>query len=351
MIDDRKPDAPQGPDYLWDRSGPSDPQIERLESLLASYRMTERPLRAHLPEPQGLSLRAWRIGFALAACAVIALVLFAYRSYNTARAGWQFVAEQGHPDVEGRSMKSGVLHVGQSLETIAGERVRIQVASIGELEVRDQSQVRLLESREGRQRLAMRFGTMHARIYAPPAVFVVDTPTARAVDLGCEYTLTVNKDGSGHISVDLGWVQLQYSSVQSLVPSGMVAEIATDGRLTPPYYPDATPEFRKGLITWSLNDLLNEQQRSDMLNSTLKEARFRDALSVISMFRSARSSDERARIFERLDQLVPAPASVHRDEVINGMWNAVDPWWPEVYKALDVVPFVKNGPLKTNSFP
>src|SRR5690349_3738825 len=189
MNDHDKPDAPRGPDYLWDRSGPADPEIQRLETLLSTYRLGERPMRIPVREPQGLSLRAWRLGFALAACAVIALVLFAYRAYNTASAGWQFVAEEGHPDVEGRSMKSGVLHVGQSLETMAGERVRLQVASIGEVEVRDQSQVRLLESREGRQRLAMPFGTMHARIYAPPAVFIVDTPAARAVDLGCEYTL------------------------------------------------------------------------------------------------------------------------------------------------------------------
>src|SRR5512133_2403261 len=199
MNDERHNDTPLGSDYLWDRSGPADPEIQRFETLLSSYRMAERPLRVPERETQGLSLRAWRLGFALAACAVIVLVLFAYRSFNTARIGWQFVAEQGHPDVEGRSMRSGVLHVGQSLETTSGELVRMQVASIGEVEIRDQSQVQLVESREGRQRLAMKYGTVHARIYAPPAVFVVDTPAARAVDLGCEYTLTVDKSGRGHL--------------------------------------------------------------------------------------------------------------------------------------------------------
>ena len=351
MNEHNNPNAPQERDYLWDRSGPADAEVQRLEKALATYRMHEQPLRVPVPEPEELSIRAWRIGFALATCALLVLVLFAYRAYNTARTGWQFIAEQGHPDVEGRSMRSGLLHVGQSLETTTGERVRIQVASIGEVEVRDQSQVKLLESREGRQRLAMQFGTMHARIYAPPAVFVVDTPSARAVDLGCEYTLSVNKNGSGHISVDLGWVQLQYSDAQSLVPMGMVAEIAADGRLTPAYYPDASAEFRAALIRWALEQNLGTTERTQLLDTVLRSARLRDALTVVNLFRRTNSPEERARIFVRLNELVPAPENVHRNDVIDGAWNAVDPWWPEVYKALNLVPFVKNGPLKLNGYP
>ncbi len=351
MNDGKQFDAPREPDYLWDRGGPADSQVQQLESLLSRYRMTERPLRMPATQPQGLSVRAWRFGFALAACAVIVLALFAYRAYNTAKTGWQFVAEQGHPDVEGRSMKSGVLHVGQSLETTAGERVRIQVATIGEVEVRDQSQVKLLESREGRQRLAMEFGTMHARIYAPPAVFVVDTPAARAIDLGCEYTLTIDKSGSGHISVDLGWVQLEYSSEQSLVPAGMVAEIARGGLITPAYYPDASPAFREALITWSLWAQMGDTFFPHALDTVLRDARRRDALTIVNLFRRTYSADERARIFDRLNQLVPAPAAVNRAEVIAGDLGATNAWWPEIYKALGLTPFVKTEPLKLNGYP
>ena len=345
------PNAPRQPDYLWDRTGPADPEIQRLETLLASYRMNDRPLRVPQREPQRGWFPGWRIAVALGTCAVIAAVLIAYQAYNAPARGWEFVAEQGHPDVNGRSMKSGVLRVGESLETTAGERVRLAVASIGEVEVRDQSQVKLLESREGRQRLAMPFGTMHARIYAPPAVFVVDTPAARAVDLGCEYTLTVDKNGSGHISVDLGWVQLEYSSAQSLVPSGMVAEIAPSGLLSPAYYPDASPEFRTALIGWSLDSHLTDNERAQLLGTVLSNARLRDALTIVNLFRRTNSETERARIFDRLNQLVPAPPTVHRQDVIDDQWNAVDPWWPAVYKALNLVPFVKNGPLKLNGYP
>jgi len=39
MNDHDKTGAPQGPDYLWDRSGPADPEVQRLETLLSSYRL------------------------------------------------------------------------------------------------------------------------------------------------------------------------------------------------------------------------------------------------------------------------------------------------------------------------
>ena len=344
--------APQVSDYLWDRSGAIDAEVERLELVLAAYRMEERPLRAAAREAEPVSARIWRFGFAMATCASIVLALLLYDSYNSTRLdGWQFIAEQGHPEVQGREVRSGVLRVGESMQTTPGERVRIQVASIGEVELRDQSQVKLVESREGRQRLAMDFGTMHARIYAPPAVFVVDTPAARAVDLGCEYTLRVDRSGAGHLSVDLGWVQLEYSDEESLVPRGMVAEIAPGGLITPAYYPDATEGFRTALISWSLDASLNPQKRAERLEQVLRDARLQDSLTLVNLFRRANSESERVMIFDRLNQLVPAPAGVERDDVIADRRNAVASWWPAIYEAMHLVPFQKKGPLKLGWYP
>lgn len=344
--------APQISEYLWDRSGAIDPEVERLEMLLAPYRIHERPLRATRHEQQTASTGIWRAGLAMAACTAIVLALLLYNNYNsTLHEGWQFVAEQGHTEVQGREVNSGVLRVGESMQTTSGERVRMRVGSIGEIELRDRSQVKLVESREGRQRLAMQFGTMHARIYAPPAVFVVDTPAARAIDLGCEYTLTVDRNGAGHLSVDLGWVQLEYSGEQSLVPSGMVAEIAPGGRLTPPYYPNTSPTFQKSLTVWSTDELLNPQQRSDLLRQVLKEARLQDSFTLVNLFRRATSENERAMIFDRLNEFVPAPATITRDDVVADRHNALDPWWPAVYDALHLVPFQKKTSLKLGWYP
>ena len=45
----------------------------------------------------------------------------------------------------------------------------------------------------GKNRLALHRGSLHAFIWARPGKFVVDTPSARALDLGCEYTINVDQ--------------------------------------------------------------------------------------------------------------------------------------------------------------
>ena len=54
------------------------------------------------------------------------------------------------------------------------------------------------------KKLTLRSGELHAFIWAPAREFVVDTPSARAVDLGCEYTLNVDGTGDGLLRVKLG---------------------------------------------------------------------------------------------------------------------------------------------------
>jgi hypothetical protein len=130
----------------------------------------------------------------------------------------------------------------------------------------------------------------------------------------------------------------------------MVAEIS-GGRLTPAYYPDAAPEFRAALVRWSLVNTVGDAERSQLLETVLKHARLRDSLTLINLFRRANSDSERGRIFDRLNQLAPAPPEVKRQDVVSGVQAALNPWWPEVYHALDLTPFIKKGPLKLNWYP
>ena len=68
------------------------------------------------------------------------------------------------------------------------------------------TRVQLVEARGREHRMSLERGTIHARIWAPPKLFFVKTPSATAVDLGCEYTLQVDDAGAGLVHVVLGWV-------------------------------------------------------------------------------------------------------------------------------------------------
>ena len=62
-------------------------------------------------------------------------------------------------------------------------------------------------------------GTIHARIWAPPKFFFVNTPSAVAIDLGCAYTLQVDEDGAGLVQVTHGWVGFEHERAGSFIPA------------------------------------------------------------------------------------------------------------------------------------
>jgi ferric-dicitrate binding protein FerR (iron transport regulator) len=159
-------------------------------------------------------------GPALAAAAAIVLMVgLTWRSpapepgtvdATTGTASWEVAAIVGTPRVGSRVlMGEGRIAVGQTVTTDAGSRAKLEVGDIGQVTVDELTRVRLVETRDGRHRLALERGTLHAAIAAPPGQFIVSTPSATATDLGCVYSLHVNDDGSGLLSVEAGWVAFE----------------------------------------------------------------------------------------------------------------------------------------------
>jgi len=209
----------------------------------------------------------------------------------------------------------------------AGETIRmparLRSGNIGYVDVAANTVLRY----DGGNRLTLERGTIHAKTISPPGIFIVDTPAARAVDLGCEYVLTVGEDGEGELRVLKGWVGLN-SWGQSLVPQGAKATIAPDGRLSPPLFEDAPPAFQQAIL------------RGD-LNAALPLARHKDALTLINLFRFA-TTEERLEIYDRLNELVPAPRDVPREAMRRWTMTTLDSWWPLAVKASGVSAIKKN---------
>src|SRR5207248_1979033 len=88
----------------------------------------------------------------------------------------------GEPDPEGAW-----------LETDARSRAKVRVADIGWVDVEPRTRVRLVRASAAEHRLELSRGVLHAAVTAVPRLFVVDTPSAVAVDLGCAYTLEVDE--------------------------------------------------------------------------------------------------------------------------------------------------------------
>ncbi len=336
-------------EYLWDRSDSPDPEVARLEAVLAQYRAPSDIVPEFCVAPRSQPFVFHPLPFMFVALAsiliAVALLPLVHMLKGVPRDAFEFSVVSGSPTINDRPAIRGVIAVGETLRTRAAERARLRIADIGWLEVEPNSIVSIIESRTGRRRLHLERGEIRARINAPPAVFIVETPSARAVDLGCAYILTVSPSGEGELRVTDGWVSLDRGLRQSLVPAGSMASLATEGRISPPYSQTTTAAFRYALLSWWRDEDVSEMDRRDATVAVLQEAKKADALSLLNLIGRASSRSERSLIYDRLTELVPAPRGVSREAVISGDRNATEAWWPVVERDLGLSRLKKTGPL------
>ncbi|HEV3036434.1 MAG TPA: hypothetical protein VHA33_01355 [Candidatus Angelobacter sp.] len=335
--------------YLWDQTGEPDPEIVELEGTLATLRMAEHKLIfVNIAQPSGwqsllTGWKRWALPVSVATSGLLAVVLWLTFRPNLQPGVWEARKATGSPQLAGKLFTNGRIDLGSWLSTNTTSSIHLRT-TIGELDVQPGTELSLAESGPGRQRFVMHYGSIHARISAPPGLFVVDTPSARAIDLGCEYTLKVDHDGRGELSVSAGWVQLQHFWQQSLVPAGNLAKIAADGTVSPAFFADATPAFQDAVVKFTLEKSLDTETRRQTLETILREARKRDAFTLLNLFTRA-DADERVQVFDRLNEFVPAPPGITQETARNWHMNSIDAWWPVVEKALGISE-IKKGSKK-----
>lgn len=334
---------PRDDDYLWDRSGPVDAEVARLERLL---RVHAHDAAAPRRVPSARSLRSrrprWRI--ALAAAAMLALCAIGMHSWYQQRlhwdAGkpWQVVAQQGDVRIDGRRQDArAALAPDGVLETGADATTRLRAAGIGEVALGRDSRLRLVETRSGRHRVQLEHGRLWARVWAPPGQFAVDVAGADVIDMGCEFLLEVDADGNGSLSVLSGWVQVDNLRREVLVPEGTRVRLHGDGAAGTPHAHDAGAEFVAALAAIDARPGMVDADGAEV-RRLLAAARPQDAISLLALLRDQPRLAE-GPLFDRLAQLLPtAPAPTReawradRMAVLNAWWDAlpyprVKRWW------------------------
>ncbi len=299
-------------DYLWDRSGEPDPEVAHLERLLAG--VDELPSMD--PSRVFATPRTARWMGGIAAAAVIAgAVLLVRAQFQNA---WTVAVESGTPRVGSEEFRAdGRLRVGSVLTTDSASKARISVGTIGEVDVQPNTELRLVSAEAAHHRLDLKRGAIRVRIWAPPRLFFVDTPSATAVDLGCQYDLEVDKNGDGEIHVAVGWVALEARGRESFITAGALCRMSRANGPGTPVYADAPPALRAAV------GAMDRGADAGDLRAALRDTRERDAVTLWHML--VRTHD--ARVYERLAQLVPPPAGVDSTLALAGDREALDRWW------------------------
>ncbi len=316
-------------DYLWDKTGEPDPEIERLEKSLEGYRYEK--------DVQPLAARPRRSRWKLAAAAALFAIGLAVglRSHESKqpeeapepvpqeRASWACELEDPSGGGVMCTTTPGKVVVGEWIETTAGQRAHVTVADIGTLTVAENSRLGLLKTGSDEHRMRLERGAIHAVVDAPPRLFIVETPAAEAVDLGCEYTLEVDAKGNGLLQVASGRVALERAGRSVVVPYDAVCRIRANGPGTPVFI-DAAPALRSAVDSIDFG-----ARHVRDLKTVVEGARKRDTLTLLHLL-PLYEGRERERVYDRMAALVPAPNGVTRAGTLALDKTMIETWIEEL---------------------
>ena len=216
------------------------------------------------------------------------------------------------------------LPVGGWLETDDRSTASINVGTIGQVSVEPRTRLRLISARDGDHRLQLERGTLRATIWAPPGQFVVETASSTAVDLGCAYTLTMDDEGAGLVSVLVGWVGFEWRGRESFIPAGSMCATRPGRGPGTPYNEHVSPAFREALQT--IDFVSQSPEAGRRARGSCRKAQERDEVTLWHLLTRV-DAGERDRVFDRLAQFVPPPPGVTRDGIRAGRRDMLDAWW------------------------
>jgi Putative zinc-finger/FecR protein len=227
---------------------------------------------------------------------------------------WEVANVRGTPRIGSVYLhQKGSLRAGQTLQTDGSSQAEVQIANIGRLYVEPDTRLRLLVTKSDEHRIALDHGKVEATTWSPPRLFVIDTPSGSAVDLGCRYILEVQKDGSALLHVTLGMVALNHDGREAFVPDHFLARTRSGFGPGTPFREDSPAELRAALDAIDFDRDSRESRRQ--VAAVLAATNDRDAVTLWHLL-SRIDSQDRSAVYDRLSSIVRPPSEVTRTGIV-----------------------------------
>jgi hypothetical protein len=280
------------------------------------------------PSPRRLQFGfGWiRPGYALATASfVVAIGIIASLYFYATRESWhvEFLALNSDTITS-----TGSINVGQSLVIDPSSRARITVGVIGSVVLDPNSKIRLVSTDITEQRIALDVGRLEAKIKAPPRIFLVDTPSGQAIDLGCAYTLEVDDVGHSFLHVTDGRVALQKDDREVEVLRNAMCETNPETGPGAPFFDTASPALRVALSRFDFDNGGDEA-----LDQVLAASTARDTYTLWHLLPRVNDA-QRVRVYDRMVELTGPPQGTTQEDVLSRDEKALYLWWLDLYSRI-----------------
>jgi hypothetical protein len=295
--------------YLWDPTATPAPEVQAVERRLEPLRLTTEFRAAASVRRR----RRWPLVLAAAAAMLVATGASVWI--------WRLSWPESRPWTLASTSASAPdrLAVGAPFELSPADRADVDIARIGTMAVGGDSRVTLLSTQGTRHRLSLDRGTVRVRIWAPPNSVVFRTPAGEVIDLGCEFELTAGADRT-HVRVLSGWVQIENTIQESLIPAGASGEMRPGRPPSIPVFDDAPPALAAAVRAIERGD----GDASAHAATIAATARLRDVYTLLMIV--DRGLPGRERVAVRAAELAPPPDDVTVNGVLRGDRDALWHW-------------------------
>lgn len=318
--------------YLWDPSREPDPEVQRLERVLARYRFVERgtPRWSREGSRARIVPRVPQVigGLLVAAAAVIV---------------WMLVARDSEPAyrVEGLPGRD-LVRAGDAIEVKAGEDARVVIGALGHVELDAGSRLRVEDCGKDAHRLYLERGRVRASIVAQPRAFQIDTPSGKTVDLGCAYELEVDASGAARVRVTSGQIEFTFDGREVYVPANASCTATPSAG---PGWPelDARSGALDDVLAIARGKSIESKTPDAVLDELLAECTDEDTLTLWHVYDGSTKDGVadwvRQRVLVRLLREFPLPRGVTEEGVRSGdraqrrAWReSMQPAWRKAYR-------------------
>lgn len=334
-------------DALWNPDLVGDPELQRLEELLGTYRHESTAKEYQLWRHDAVAFGGrdgrgadrtvspeqrspwWRstVWVALAAGLLGVLTWRVVGSgpvnepNSAGDTGLEGSFARGSFWVDSSREGAKTLRVGD--EVVAGNQdLVIEVAELGEVTLTPGTRLRVEEDEEALSSLFLEEGTVVASILAEPRTFQIGTPAGLTVDLGCVYSVSVREDGIADLHVREGRVSFETEGRTVTVPQGARCQSIPGRGPSAPVFTDVEPEFEALVRRIESADPPN----SSDLKALRSLARRKDTLTLYHMLRNEGRLAVRQAAYNGLKKFIHDPVGRSEQDALNRDPETLEEW-------------------------
>ncbi len=314
---------------LWEEKS-KDYKIEHIRGNRSSHQLSftkknygayEYP-RSLAPHPK-LNPHSKLIVFLIALGSLLATSLIGYMLFTKSdTAFWTVEKTAGSPFVgTGKISGTGLLSVGDWIITDDTSSAKLKLGLMGSMEVLPNSRIQLISLTSSEYRMGFYGGKIKVNTWSSPGMFVIETPTAKIVNLNGKFTADISSSGDGVINVSTGWVSLKWKNKRVLIPSGASCLTLVAKLPGIPFYNDADVQFKN-----DLKEIENGNNKKDFIGDLLRRSRKKDVMTLWYLIPEV-SINERLKIYTFISNYYPLPSNISLKGILNGNKIMLKKWW------------------------